>query len=122
MAARLTPEQKALRTITEAQWQRTVQDIAIASGWAFYHAPDNRPIVSKGGRRYVQNIRAGYPDLTLVRGTRLIYAELKRETGKTTEEQDVWLQRFALAGAETYVWRPSDLEDVKKTLSPGWLR
>jgi hypothetical protein len=51
----------------------------------------------------------GYPDLCLVRAGRLVFAELKSLTGKTTPAQDEWLG--ALGGVpcvEVYVWRPDD--------------
>lgn len=116
MAARLTARDHQLRAVTERQWQTTVEAMLRANGWRFYHAPDNRP----GRNGAVQNIRAGYPDLTAVRGSRLIYAELKRETGKTTPDQDSWLADLAAAGAECYVWRPSDAPALGAILAPGW--
>lgn len=87
-----------------------------ANGWTYYHSPDNRPI-----NGHIQNVKAGFPDLTAVRGTRLIFAELKRELGETSDKQDAWLEQLAATGhAEVYVWRPSDLVLVKKILAPIW--
>ena len=48
---------------------------------------------------------SGYPDLTLVRPPRLVFAELKSERGKTTDAQDRWLERLARCNAEAYLWR-----------------
>jgi VRR-NUC domain len=115
VAPRLTPHQKLLRTIPEKGWQGTVEDVLKVYGWLYYHAPDNRPI---NGR--IQNVKAGFPDLIAVRGPRHLAIELKRETGKTTPEQDTWLAAFAEAGAECYVWRPSDHAEVLRVLAPGW--
>ena len=70
----------------------------------------------------------GFPDLVLVRGDRLIFAELKSQVGKTTPEQDGWLEalRACRLGAqqyisqgvelEVYLWRPSDLERIAEVL------
>lgn len=116
MSARLTPEVRALRAITEAQWQTTVNGILTAHGWTHYHAPDNKPIVARSGRRYVQNVRAGWPDVFAVRGTRAVAAELKRETGTVAPEQDDWLERLGAVGIEVYVWRPSDRAEVLEIL------
>lgn len=116
MSARLTAEDRALRSITEAEWQSTVEGLAKLRGWLTYHAPDNRPVVSRRGRRYVQNVQAGFPDLVLVRDDRLLFAELKRETGVVSNEQQAWLRRLDKAGAETHVWRPSDLAMVQEVL------
>lgn len=118
MPARLTPEQKALRTVAERQFQHQVEQIMQSYGWRFFHAPDNRP-TSKG---YVQNIKAGFPDLCAVRGDRLLFAELKRETGKTSAEQDAWLEALRGTGAEVYVWRPSDMASLVEVLKPEWTK
>ena len=109
---RLTAEDHRLRAITEAQWQRTVIDIASACGWVYYHPP--RAGFRSNGT--VRHVPAGFPDLVLARDTRLIFAELKRETGKTTEAQDAWLAALARTSSETYIWRPSDLDEVRATL------
>jgi hypothetical protein len=116
MAPRLTARDHQLRAVTEAAHQKNVEALLTLYGWRFFHAPDNRP----GRNGAVQNIKAGYPDLTAVRGTRLLYAELKRETGKTTPDQDAWLADLAAAGAECYVWRPSDLAEIARVLAPDW--
>ena len=67
----------------------------------------------------------GFPDRTLAR-ERIIFAELKRElTGRKSEDanrqpspaQIEWLDQLAAAGAEVYLWRPSDLEEAARVLS-----
>lgn len=116
MAPRLTPSEKALRSITEKDWQKTVTVLMLAYGWEWWHGADNRP--GMNGR--IQTVRPGLPDLIAARGNRLIFAELKRETGKTTPEQDNALRVLAATGAETYVWRPRDISDIRKILMPTW--
>lgn len=112
MAARLTARDIQLRAITERDWQAKVQIMLTAYGWLWYHAPDNRP----GANGRVQAIKAGFPDLVAVRGARILYIELKKEIGKTTPEQDVWHWKLREAGAEVYVWRPSDSTRVAEVL------
>lgn len=59
----------------------------------------------------------GYPDWTLVRGDRLIFAELKSDTGRFTAGQPEWLDALRLVpGAEVYVWRPTDIDRIKAIL------
>ena len=65
---------------TEAQFQRTVTEYAALTGWLWYHTHDSR------------RSHAGFPDLCLVRGDRLIFAELKSERGRVRLEQEAWLQ------------------------------
>lgn len=59
----------------------------------------------------------GFPDLVLLRPPRLIFAELKSETGKTRPDQDAWLDTLReLPGAEVFLWRPTDIEQIAEVL------
>lgn len=76
-------------------------------GWSCYSVPDSRRVSL-----------AGYPDVTAWRGTRLIFAELKREKGKTSPAQDEVLAELAqIPCAEVYVWKPSDWPDIEEIIS-----
>ena len=90
--------------MTEKQFQAKVIALAKKTGWLIYHTYDSR------------RSEAGYPDLTLVRD-RVIFAELKTRTGKLSPDQTVWIDRLKKAGAEVYVWRPSQLNEIVKTLT-----
>lgn len=79
------------------------KSLAKQTGWLTYHT-----LRSKGSR-------SGFPDRTLVR-ERVVFAELKSETGRPTDEQREWLTALAKAGAEVYLWRPSDLDDIGRVL------
>jgi hypothetical protein len=93
--------------ITEKQWQEQVIDLARMFGWRIAHF---RPAqTSKGWRTAVAADGQGYPDLTLARD-RIIFLELKTDTGKLSAAQTAWLNHLAAAGAETYVARPQHLE------------
>jgi VRR-NUC domain len=112
MGARLTEHEKHLRTIPEKQLQKTMEEMLTFLGWLWFHAPDNRPI---NGR--IQNIKAGFPDLIAVRGTRMVYIELKTMTGKVSPDQERWHTALRRAGAEVYVWRPCDVNEARDILS-----
>ena len=65
---------------------------------------------------------AGFPDLVLVKGKRLIFAELKTDDGKFSPAQLTWLAALEWVARdnqaiEVYVWRPSDLEHIKELLN-----
>ena len=92
-----------LPELTEKQWQNQVTSLAKTLGYKVYHT-----FLSRWSD-------AGFPDLVLV-GHRVIYAELKREKGKCTESQAGWIRDLRLAGAEVYVWRPSDWDEVVEVL------
>jgi len=110
MAKRLTEEDKYYREQSERQFQAFVIARAKNNGWKYYHPPDNRPVNGK----VQQGIVKGFPDLTLVKGSRLVFAELKTETGRVAPEQKEWLSMLEAAGAEVYVWRPSMWKEVNK--------
>ena len=59
---------------TEKRFQRTLMQLARLTGWCFYHTHNSR------------HSAMGFPDLCLVRGNRLIFAELKTVTGKLTAD------------------------------------
>lgn len=75
---------------------QAIIDLARLLGWKTYHTFDSR------------RSEPGYPDLTLVKGRRLVFAELKTEKGRMTAAQDEWLEAFLQAGAEVCVFRPRD--------------
>jgi hypothetical protein len=47
---------------------------------------------------------------------RTIFAELKTEKGKMSKEQEDWGVALIASGAEWYLWRPSDMDDITKVL------
>ena len=94
--------------ITEKQFSQQVVDAAKMFGWLVYrtwrstHSP------------------AGFPDLCMVKGERLIFAELKGAKGKVSPKQQEWLDALK-AVAETYLWRPDELDAIIEVLG-GELR
>jgi len=81
-----------------------VKELAKLFGWRVYH-----PAFS------LNPAERGYPDLTLVR-ERIVFAELKTDTGKVTTSQEEWIVALKNAGVEVYVWRPYQLEEIAKIL------
>lgn len=99
---------RVLPSITEKQWQADVIQLARMSGWLEYHPYDSR------------RSQPGWPDLALIRPPRLVFAELKTERGRLTNEQEKVLCMLSQCGVETYIWRPSDLERVARILARGF--
>ena len=104
MPAPLTDQERALRAVPEKQLDTDVAKLCRALGWKRYHT--YRSMRSP----------AGFPDLTLVRGTRLIFAELKTYLGTVTPEQQEWLDKLKGTFAEVYVWRPGYMQQIADTL------
>lgn len=100
--------------MSEKEWMRQVIQLARLLGWTVAHFRTSR----NGSGGYLTAVAAdgaGYPDLTLVRD-RIIFAELKTNKGKLSDNQIKWMESLRKAGAEYYLWRPSDFEAVRKTL------
>jgi hypothetical protein len=61
---------------------------------------------------------SGFPDLTLTKGGRLIFAELKVGYRKLTPAQADWMYVLRMVpGVEVYVWRPRDFEQIISVLT-----
>lgn len=112
MPKKLTEKEKLIRQISERDWQSHVCRIAEVKGWKYYHPPDNRPV---NGR--IQKVVSGFPDLCLIKGSRIIFAELKREKGTISLEQQEWIDAIRGCGIEVFVWRPSDIDQVFNELN-----
>lgn len=97
--------------MTEKQLSQAIVDAAGLLGWLVYRTHDSR------------RSPAGFPDLVLVKPPRIVFAELKTETGRLQPDQVKWLAGLsAIAGdvADLTVgglpaivvalWRPSDLD------------
>lgn len=84
---------------TESEFQAQVLAVAKTFGFQLtYHTHDSR------------RSNPGFPDLVLlhVRTGRLIFAELKTQTGRVRPEQEQWINAFRLGGHVAEVWRPAD--------------
>jgi len=77
-------------------------DLAHLHGWRVAHFRPAR--TAAGWRTPVAGDGVGCPDLIMVRGPRLIAAELKSKGGDLTVEQIAWLA--SVDGIEVHTWRP----------------
>ena len=90
------PTQSSALSLSEADLQTCVIDLAQRLGWLVYHTHDSR------------HSAKGYPDIVALNGTVGLAIELKSEKGKVTPEQKQWLTAFAGAGFLPCIWRPAD--------------
>ena len=90
--------------ITEKQFESQVKGLAKTFGWLYYHT----------WRSF--HSPAGFPDCVMVRGDRLVIAELKSEKGKVSEKQFEWLEALGRAKSEVYLWRPSNFDEIVEIL------
>ena len=90
--------------MSEADFQRAVIDMARLHRWLVYHTQDSR------------RSAPGFPDLTMVRDGKVIFAELKTDKGQLTEDQYLWLIELEAAQVKVFVWRPSDWREIEEIL------
>ena len=111
--------------MTEAEFQAQVKDLAELCGWRYTHFNTSMRMVrpTDGPARMVGDKDAsGFPDLVLVRPPRIIFAELKTETGKLQQAQADYLTllqavaREAPGFMEVAIWRPSDWDTIMEVL------
>lgn len=102
------------QAMSEEDLQQQILQLARLEGWLAHHT---RPARTDKGWRLPLQGDPGYPDLTLAHPDGLVViAELKRERGKPTEQQEAWLD--TMNGAELYstLWRPSDWDYIEQLL------
>lgn len=98
-----------LHTLNEKEWDAFLygakDGVATTLGWTTYHT-----LRSKGSP-------AGFPDRTCWR-ERLLFVELKTMAKDSVlkPRQIEFLTGMARAGAEVYVWRPSDYDEATRVL------
>lgn len=99
---------------TEKQFLEKVAEAAQYLGWRVAHW---RPAwTTKGYRTPVQFDGKGFFDLILVRGDRLIMAEVKAERGNLTLEQLDWHNLLKETKAEVYIFKPSQWQEIEAIL------
>lgn len=114
---------------SEAAFQQQVIQLARFYGWRHFHVHDSR------------RSAPGFPDLVLLRGAELIFAELKTASGRVRAEQIEWLRDLTAISAavedtvsrlvgvpgaahpppvvDVFVWRPADFDALHARLARG---
>ena len=80
----------------ERDFQAAVCELAKTLGCLVYHTHDSR------------RSEPGFPDLVIVGKRRVMFRELKTQSGRLSPAQEAWLYRLQTAGADADVWRPDD--------------
>ncbi len=92
--------------ISEKAFMRQIVQLAGLCGWFVYHTHDSRRSTK------------GFPDILLLKGPRIVVAELKVGRNKLTPEQESWLAAFRLVpGAEVFEWRETDWDLIERVLA-----
>lgn len=105
MRKTLTARQTADRMMLEETYQNQIIAIAKTHGWLVYHTHDSR------------RSAPGFPDLVLVRGTVILFLEVKRESGVVSESQSTWMEALRkVTTVDAAVVRPRDYDQVELLL------
>lgn len=91
--------------MTEKEFQAKIVQLAKTAGWLVYHTYNSR------------RSEPGFPDLVMVRGQRVLFWEVKTDVGKASDEQIAWLATLLRAGQEARIVRPSNWDEIVKTLA-----
>jgi VRR-NUC domain len=100
--------------VSEDDFQKAVTDALTLFGWRWVHF---RPARTLRGWRTALSGSPGYPDLTAVRGDRVIFIELKAQRGELRDEQREWFSALGATGCvEVHCWRPSDWAEIEELI------
>ena len=101
--------------VSEASFQAQVIELAEWLGWRVMHV---RTTVGRGGMHTTATSVVGYPDLTMWHEgqRRVLFAELKSDTGRATAAQLEVLDSLRAAGLEVHLWRPRDWDEITTVL------
>ena len=91
---------KVFNNELEADFQFRVMEVFGYNGWLVYSIPDSR-----------RASLAGWPDLTIIKGDVMFWAELKRDKGRLSESQKLLHPKLERIHP-VYVWRPSDWDEI----------
>jgi hypothetical protein len=94
-------------------WEAVVAEYAQLNGWHLAHF--RRAQTSKGWRTPVGYEGKGFVDFVMTR-ERVLFVECKTGSGRRTREQKWWAEWLEAAGAEYHCWRPSDWNEIERTL------
>ena len=122
MSGRVPPALR--RPVSERSFQSAVIDLARRLGWLVGHHHDSRRQIGPG-KHVGDRDAAGVPDLILVRGNRIVLAELKADGGRLRPAQKTWLDALRAVEADAAgrvlvrVWTPSSWDEIERLLMGG---
>lgn len=92
-------------------FERKIINLARLNGWRVAHFRKVKDPKTGGWRTPVGADGAGFPDLTLARGGRVVFAELKAG-GDLSKDQRAWRDAIRGGATEWYLWTPADEDAI----------
>lgn len=103
--------------MTEQQFTNELLKWAKAYGWKRFHTRTSGRM-SNGKAIPTTQGDKGFPDLVLLRGKRLLFAELKVGKNKPSDEQLAWIAALDdIHTVEVHLWRPEQWSQILVVLS-----
>ena len=100
---------------TEADWMGAVGGLLDYHGWRWYHPEPKK----RSRSRWTVNTAAGIPDLICVKPPRVVWLEVKTESGRIRPEQVEWIEELRQSGQEVHIIRlPGDYGFLDDLLRP----
>jgi hypothetical protein len=73
--------------LTEAQWQKQVEEALDVFTWWWMHIPSNVVVCSVCHSKNYRGIAKGFPDILAIKPPHILWIECKRERGQLDPEQ-----------------------------------
>jgi len=103
--------------VNESDFSSQIEDALELYGWKWVHFRPAR--VRRNGKDTYETPYTGHRgalDYYAVRGSRIIFFELKGDGGKLRPEQKEWIEALKETCAEVYVWWPKDSDEAMEVL------
>lgn len=86
--------------VSEGQWKEIVKALLAGYGWKWSHFPPGKTVRGK----WITAGSPGFPDFMAVKGSRVIFLELKTVKGKLRPGQGPWLRCLQAVGGNVEAW------------------
>lgn len=115
---RRPPPRIVLRGKDEEKLEAFVVKVARLYGWCGFHVSFSHGsvtgvhLIGQGDSHYDSD---GWPDWVFVRGSKILFRELKGEGKYQTPQQKRWMAKLVAAGQDCKVWKPRDQDEIVAT-------
>jgi len=100
------------RNLSEAAWQKEVEETLTFFGYWWYHPSPNVIVCPKCRWKIFRGVRKGMPDILAIKPPHILWLELKDERGQLKPEQTEVGQMLLACGQTWRHARPRDREQL----------
>jgi VRR-NUC domain-containing protein len=103
--------------LSEAEWQKQIEDALDLFGWWYMHIPSNVIVCFFCHKKNFRGIAKGFPDLLAIRPPHILWLECKTELGQLKPEQRRVGAMLEACGQKWVHARPRDRERVLELIA-----